>query len=105
MTCIESEEEIRRILYRGIENKTLDFCGINFNDEYASFISDSILAENLFEFQHVTISHSKISQEGFTCIMSMISQFNCLETLVCRGIDLTKESALILSKLLQAPGA
>jgi len=109
MHHIESDEaEIEAMLRTAHdkEKKILDLTYIDFSgsDDIPILLGDIVMSSDLLDWLHIDISNTLISARGLDEFIGAAKTCIKMESFICRGNELTKESANAITKLLCTEG-
>jgi hypothetical protein len=97
-----SENEISNLLRR--DQLNLDLRGINLSGDTSLFLYDAIISNRLLAYKCVNVSNCRLSSREIESIIKAVTQIKYLESFICSNNFLTKDTGLIISRLLGAQG-
>lgn len=99
-----SERDIEEILADAASTLDLDLSGASLVEDIPYFIADSISRNSYYEFVHVNLNSTSISQKGYEIMMELIAQCRDLETLSLRNNALQQDAGMAIAKTIGARG-
>lgn len=99
-----SERDIEEILADGAASLDLDISGASLVEDIPYFVADCISRNSYYEFVHVNLNSTSISQKGYEVIMDLVAQYRDLETLSLRNNALQQDAGMALAKIVGAKG-